>query len=118
MPVATTRSIGGHLKSHATAERHYEQRWTTKDSLSDSRAAVYGGCVAVGFDSTERIVAPFFIGLAERRHRQLDAVEKITPTARREFSFPSPVDVHGERSYGQNKKENDQRQAALQSTKL
>ncbi len=43
-------------------------------------------------------------------------MEKITPAARREFSFPGPVDVHGERGDEQ-EKENDERQAALQSTK-
>ncbi len=59
----------------------------------------------------QRIVTPFFIGLAERRHRQLDAMEKITSAARREFSFPSPVDVHGERGDEQNNNGNDERQA-------
>src|SRR5216110_2455482 len=73
---------------------------------------------AVGFDSAQRIVAPFFIGLAERRHRQLDAMEKITPTARREFSFPGPIDVHSEHCDEHNKKETDEKPTALQSTKL
>src|ERR1700730_17038241 len=69
-------------------------------------------------DPAQRIVAPFFIGLTERRHSELDAMEEITPTARRQFSFPSPVDVHSERGDQQDEKENDERQAALQSTKL
>ena len=73
---------------------------------------------AVICDPAQGIVAPFFIGLAERRHCQLEAMEKITPTARRQFSFPSPVDVHRERGDKQDEKENDERQAALQSTKL
>jgi hypothetical protein len=42
-------------------------------------------------------------------------MEKITPAARREFSFPGPVDVHGEHGDEHNKKENDERQPALQS---
>src|SRR5205814_3412229 len=71
---------------------------------------------AIGFDSAQRIVAPFFIGLAKRRHSQLDAMEKITAAARREFSFPSPVDVHRERCDEHNKKESDERPAAFQST--
>ena len=46
-------------------------------------------------------------------------MEKITPTARREFSFPGPVDVHPERSNKHNNtNENDERQTALQSTEL
>jgi hypothetical protein len=44
-------------------------------------------------------------------------MEKITPAARREFSFPSPVDVHAKRGDKQ-KDENDEKQAAFQSTKL
>jgi len=44
-------------------------------------------------------------------------MDKITPAARREFSFPVPVDVHGQRVNEQNKKENDERQPPLQSTK-
>src|ERR1700731_2111157 len=73
---------------------------------------------AVVCDPAQRIVAPFFIALTERRHRQLDAMEKITPTARRQFSFPSPVDVHAERGDKQNKKETDEKPTALQSPKL
>jgi hypothetical protein len=42
-------------------------------------------------------------------------LRRITPAARREFSFPGPVDVHGDRSDEQNKNETDERQAALQS---
>jgi hypothetical protein len=42
-------------------------------------------------------------------------MEKLTPAARREFSFPSPVDVHGQRDDEQNKSENDERQAAFQA---
>ena len=45
-------------------------------------------------------------------------MEKITSAAWREFSFPSPVDVHGHRSDKQNKNENDERQQALQNAKL
>ena len=71
---------------------------------------------AVGFDSAQRIVAPFFIGLAERRHRQLDAMEKITSAARRKFSFPGPVDVHRERGDKHNEKETDEKPTAFQST--
>src|SRR5216117_1771114 len=44
-------------------------------------------------------------------------MDKITPAARREFSFPVPVDVQGQRVNEQNKKENDERQPPLQSTK-
>jgi hypothetical protein len=44
-------------------------------------------------------------------------MEKITATARREFSFPSPVDMHREHRDQQDKKENEERQPALQSTK-
>jgi hypothetical protein len=43
-------------------------------------------------------------------------MEKITPAAWREFSFPSPIDVHGECGDEQ-KDENDERQSALQNTK-
>ena len=42
----------------------------------------------------------------------------LTSAAWREFSFPSPVDVHGHRSDKQNKNENDERQQALQNAKL
>jgi len=42
-------------------------------------------------------------------------MEKITPAARREFSFPSPVDVHSERSDEQKDKKNDERPPALQN---
>jgi hypothetical protein len=35
-PVATTGSIGAHLKCHATGERYYEQRRATNESLPDS----------------------------------------------------------------------------------
>jgi hypothetical protein len=45
-------------------------------------------------------------------------MEKITPAARREFSFPGPIDVHGERSDEQNKEETDEKPTALQSSKL
>jgi hypothetical protein len=45
-------------------------------------------------------------------------MEKITPTARREFSFPSPIDVHRERSDEDNKEETDENPTALQSIKL
>jgi hypothetical protein len=45
-------------------------------------------------------------------------MEKITPAARREFSFPRPIDVHPERGDEQNKKETDEKPAAFQSTKL
>jgi len=45
-------------------------------------------------------------------------MEKITPAARREFSFPGPVDVHGDHGDEHNKKETDEKPTALQSTKL
>src|SRR5205807_10656637 len=44
-------------------------------------------------------------------------MKEITSPARRKWSFPSPVDVHCERSDEQ-KDENDERPATLQSTKL
>jgi hypothetical protein len=43
-------------------------------------------------------------------------MEKITPAARRELSFPSPIDVHAEHGDEQNKKETDENPTALQST--
>src|SRR5437773_12250076 len=43
-------------------------------------------------------------------------MEKITPAARGEFSFPGPVDLHHERGDEQNKNGNDERQSAFQST--
>jgi hypothetical protein len=45
-------------------------------------------------------------------------MKKITPAARREFSSPSPVNVHREYSDDHNKKETDENPAAFQSTKL
>src|SRR5205823_14596545 len=68
---------------------------------------------AVAFDPAQRIITPFFIGLAERRHCQLHAMKKITSAARPKFSFPGPVDVHSERGDEQ-KDENDERQAVFQ----
>src|SRR5438552_7989969 len=44
-------------------------------------------------------------------------MKEVTSTARRKWSFPSPVDVRCERSEEQ-KDENDERPATLQSTKL
>src|SRR5207253_10004087 len=44
-------------------------------------------------------------------------MKEVTSPARRKWSFPSPVDVHCERSDEQ-KDENDERPATLQSTKL
>lgn len=35
-PVATTGSIGAHLKKYATGDRHYELRRATNESLPDS----------------------------------------------------------------------------------
>ena len=43
-------------------------------------------------------------------------MEKVASSARRDFSFPSPVDVHRERCDEHNKKESDERPAAFQST--
>jgi len=45
-------------------------------------------------------------------------MKKITPAARREFSFPISIDVHAERCDEQNKKETDEKPTALQSTQL
>jgi hypothetical protein len=45
-------------------------------------------------------------------------MEKITPAARGEFSFPGPVDVHRERRDKHNEKETDEKPTAFQSTKL
>src|SRR5436309_13583644 len=45
-------------------------------------------------------------------------MDKITPAARREFSFPVPVDVHGQRVNEQNKKENDERQPPFKAPNL
>jgi hypothetical protein len=56
--------------------------------------------------------------LAEGRNRQFDPMKEITSATRREFSFPRPVDVHGEHSGEQNKNENDKRPPTLQNTKL
>src|SRR5438874_12702604 len=84
---------------------------------SGGHGAAFAAEGAVGFDSAQRIVTPFFIGLTERRHRQLEAMEKITPAARRKFSFPTPIDVHGERGDEQNKKETDEKPTTFQSTK-
>jgi hypothetical protein len=57
-------------------------------------------------DPAQRIIALFCIGLAQRRHCQLDADGKLTSAARREFSFPCTVDVHCERGDEHNTKEN------------
>src|SRR6059058_1526539 len=44
-------------------------------------------------NTTERIVAPSFVGLAEGWHSQLNAMKEVTSPARRKWSFPIPVDV-------------------------
>ena len=44
-------------------------------------------------------------------------MEKVTSTARRKFSFPSPVDVNSEHPDEQDQEKNDERQTALQSAK-
>jgi hypothetical protein len=44
-------------------------------------------------------------------------MEKITPAARREFSFPGPIDVYAE-PCDEQKGENDEREPALQNKKL
>jgi hypothetical protein len=44
-------------------------------------------------------------------------MEKITSAARRQVSFPSPIDVHAEHGDEEDKKETDEKPAALQSPK-
>ena len=44
-------------------------------------------------------------------------MEEVTSTARRKFSFPSPVDVNSEHPDEQDQEKNDERQTALQSAK-
>jgi hypothetical protein len=43
-------------------------------------------------------------------------MEKIAPAARREFSFPGPIDVHCKHADEHNKKETDKKPTALQNT--
>ena len=45
-------------------------------------------------------------------------MKEVTSTARRKFSFPSPVDVDGDRADEQNHEKNDERQTTLQSAKV
>ena len=44
-------------------------------------------------------------------------MKEVTSTARRKFSFPSPVDVNSEHPDEQDQEKNDERQTALQSAK-
>jgi len=73
---------------------------------------------AVGFDSAQRIIAPFLICLTERRHRKFDTMEKIMSTPRRQLSFPCPIDVHRECGDEDNSNETDEKPGAFQSAKL
>jgi hypothetical protein len=44
-------------------------------------------------------------------------MEKVPSTARRKFSFPSPIDVNSEHPDEQDQEKNDERQTVLQSAK-
>src|SRR5207244_4526324 len=85
---------------------------------SSGDGAAFTAECTIGFNSTQPIVAPFFIALTKRWHCQLDAMKKIPPTPRRQFSLPSPIDVHRERSDEHNNKETDEKPTAFQSSKL
>ena len=108
-------SVGNEVAFSATKRRKNLILVARNECTLDCAVSAEG---TIGFDSAQRIITPFFIGLPERRHCQLDAMKKITSAARREFSFPGPVDVHGERGDEHNKKETDEKPTALQSTKL
>ena len=112
---------GGRSRAEAAQWKQEEsnQEYRNPGKNPGGRAEIYcvRGAVAAATWS-RRLASPFFIGLAERRHRQLEAMEKITPAARRKFSFPSPVDMHGERDDEQDKKGTDENPTPLQNPKV
>src|SRR5204862_7576727 len=67
-------------------------------------------------NTTERIVAPSIVGLAECRHRPLNAMKEVTSPARRKWSYPIPAESHRARSEAQ-KSENEHTPATQPRTK-
>ena len=85
-----------------------------------SHSAAFAANGPVGFDSTQRIVAPFFFSLSKRGYRQFKTMEKITAAPRRKFSFPPPINLQSQPTDQQkeNETENDERPTTFQSSKV
>src|SRR4249919_2786033 len=63
---------------------------------------------SIFLDPAERIIAPLVVPLAEQGDGQLDSIEKVASTPRRELAFPSPVEANKEGRCDQGEWENDE----------
>ena len=92
--------------------------------LEHHRRSGHGAAFAaqgpIRFDTTKRIVTPFFVSLTERWHRQPKPMKKISPAAGRKLSLPRPVDLQRYSCNEQDKDhtENDEGPSTFQSTTL